>query len=199
MKINTLGKGFVEGYEGDGAKDMAKTMIKGFNKEQICAIFNLNVGFKMVLTTENDETRTIVLEPSDIAEILNDTDATPEESLNIIIENSKKSCPLDMQNGMVMTDIELVDGILLTEITVDEDRYSMAALESSMTTIRQNMINLIQQEQDMLTVEIANCLVKTNNGMGYVYIGNKSQHAVKLVFTSEELKAIMNKKVGNQN
>lgn len=199
MKINTLGKGFVEGYEGDGAKDMAKTMIKGFNKEQICAIFNLNVGFKMVLTTENDETRTIVLEPSDIAEILNDTDATPEESLNIIIENSKKSCPLDMQNGMVMTDIELVDGILLTEITVDEERYSMAALDSSMATIRQNMINLIQQEQDMLTVEIANCLVKTNNGMGYVYIGNKSQHAVKLVFTSEELKAIMNKKVGNQN
>ena len=51
----------------------------------------------------------------------------------------------------------------------------------------------------MLTVEIANCLVKTNNGMGSVYIGNKSQHAVKLVFTSEELKAIMNKKVGNQN
>lgn len=194
MKINTFGKDFVEEYEGKGAKDMAKTMIKGLNKEQICAIFNLNVGFKVVLTTENDETRTIVLDLSDIAEILNDTDATPEESLNIIIENSKKSCPLDMQNGMVMTDIRLVDGILFSEITVDEDRYSMAALESNMETIRQNMINLIQQEQDIMTAEMVNCLVKTNNGMGYVYIGNKSQYAVRLVFTSEELRTIVKNK-----
>ena len=131
---------------------------------------------------------------NDIAEILNDTDATPEESLNIIIENSNKSCPLDMQNGMVMTDIRLVDGILFSEITVDEDRYSMAALESNMETIRQNMINLIQQEQDIMTAEMVNCLVKTNNGMGDVYIGNKSQYAVRLVFTSEELRTIVKNK-----
>lgn len=194
MKINTFGKGFVEEYEGEGAKDMAKTMIKGLNKEQICAIFNLNVGLKVVLTTENDETRTIFLDLSDIAEILNDTDTAPEESLNIIIENSKKSCPLDMQNGMVMTDMRLVDGLLLVEITVDEDRFSMAALESNMETIRQNMINQIQQEQDIMTVEIVNCLVKTNNGMGYIYKGNKSQYAVRLFFTSKELRAIVKNK-----
>ena len=174
MKVNTFGKGFVEGYEGEKAKSMAKTMLKGFNKEQICTLFNLKVGFKMVLTTENDESRTIVLEPLDIAEIMNDTDTTPEESLNIYIENSKKSCPFDMQNGMVMIDVRLVDGILFTEISVDEDKYSMAAFESNIATIRQNLINVIEQEQDMMTVEIANWLVKTNNGMGYIYTGNKS-------------------------
>ena len=193
LKVNSFGKGFVEDYEGDGAKDMAKTMIKGFNKEQISAIFNLNVGFKLVLTTENDETRTIVLESSDIAEILNDTDVTPEESLNMIIENNKKSCPLDMQNGMVMTDIGLVNGILLTEITVDEDLYSMSVMESNKAIIRQDIIEMIQQEKDMMAVKMAEILLKTNNGMGYIYIGNTSKYAVRLVFTSEELRAIMNK------
>ena len=151
------------------------------------------MGFKLVLTTENDETRTIVLESSDIAEILNDTDVTPEESLNMIIENNKKSCPLDMQNGMVMTDIGLVNGILLTEITVDEDLYSMSVMESNKAIIRQDIIEMIQQEKDMMAVKMAEILLKTNNGMGYIYIGNTSKYAVRLVFTSEELRAIMNK------
>lgn len=193
MKVNTFGKGFVEGYEGENAKNMAKTMLEELKKEQICTIFNLRVGFKMVLTTENSETRTVVLEHSDIAEILNDTDTTPETSLNIFIENSKKSCPLDMKNGMVMIDVRLVEGILFTEISVDEDKYSMATLESKIATIRQNIINIIQQEQDIMTVEIANCLVKTNNGMGYIYVGNQTKHSVKVVLTSEELRDILKK------
>lgn len=193
MKVNTFGKGFTEGYEGEKAKAMAITMLKGFNKEHLCAIFNLKVGFKMVLTTESEESRTIVLEPLDIAEILNDTDTTPETSLNIYIENSKKSCPLDMQNGMVMIDVRLVDGILLTEISVDEDKYSMAALESNKTAIRQNLLNIIRQEQDAMTVIVAEWLVKTNNGMGYIYTGNKSKRSFRVVFTSEELSDVLNK------
>ena len=193
MKVNSFGKGFVDDFEEEKAKDMAITVIKGFNKDRISAIFNLRVGLKMVLTTENDETRVIVLEPSDIAEILNDTDSTPEETLNMIIENNKKSCPLDMQNGMVMTDIELVNGILLSEITVDEDLYSMSAMESNKALLRQDIIEILQQEQDMMAVKMVEMLLKTNNGMGYIYIGNKSKHTVRLVFTSEELRAIMNK------
>lgn len=193
MKVNSFGKGFVDDFEEEKAKDMAITVIKGFNKDRISAIFNLRVGLKMVLTTENDETRVIVLEPSDIAEILNDTDSTPEETLNIYIETNKKSCPLDMQNGMVMTDIELVNGILLSEITVDEDLYSMSAIESNKALLRQDIIEILQQEQDMMAVKMVEMLLKTNNGMGYIYIGNKSKHTVRMVFTSEELRAIMNK------
>lgn len=186
MKLNTLGKG-LSGIN----KEQGKTTLKGVGKYLISQVFNLNIGFRMVFTDETGESTTLILEHQDLAEILNDTDITPDDVLQTYIENSKKACPLEIAKGMTMTDISLVEDVLCQEITVDEDAYSIDLLNANRSSIKQNMAALISSGQDQSLSLIAEWLVKANKGLGYMYIGNKSEKTALIVFSCEELKELL--------
>lgn len=186
MKINTHGNGL-----SSINKEQGKTVLKGVGKYQISQVFNLNIGFRMVYISETGESTTLILEHEDLAEILNDTDITPDDVLQTYIENNKKACPLEIEKGMYMTDISFIEDVLCHEITVDENVYSIDLLNSNSASIKQNMSEIISSGQDKTLALVAEWLVKANKGLGYMYIGNESEKIALILFSCEELKELL--------
>lgn len=186
MKINTNGIG-LSGIN----KEQGKTMLKGVGKYQISQVFNLNIGFRMIYTSEAGESTTFILEHEDLAEILNDTDITPHDVLQTYIENNKKAFPLEIEKGMYMTDISFIEDVLCHEITIDENVYSIDLLNSNSASIKQNLSELISTGQDQSLAIVAEWLVKVNKGLGYMYIGNESEKIALILFSCEELKELL--------
>lgn len=191
VKINTLGQGFTEAFMGEAAKDNVKTLLSGFGKENIVQIFNHGVDFKMVYTSETGDSRTIVLSHCDLAEILNATDVTPEQSLQLYIDNNSSACPVDLQNGMSQTAVYMEGDVLYHEITMSEALYSLDALTQNAAALKQNTSGLISGQQDAMVVQLATWLVQAGKGLGYVYKGDKSGKAVKIVLPCDELRNLL--------
>lgn len=188
MKIDTNGIG-LSGIN----KEQGKTTLKGIGKYQVSQFFNLNIGVKIVCTSETGESTTLIFEHEDLAEILNDTDVSPEDVLQTYIENNKKACPLEIEEGMYMTDVSFIEDILCHVITVDEGMYSIDLLNENSQTLKQNISELISSGQEQMLVTIARWLVKVNKGFAYMYVGNESEEIATIVFTSEELEDLLSR------
>lgn len=188
IKINTNGYG-LSGFN----KDQGKTLIKGVDKYQISQIYNLNIGYKMVFTSETGESKVLIFEHKDLAEVLNDTDITTDDVLQTYIENNKKACPLEMEKGMFLTDVSYSGDILCHEISVDEKLYSIDLLNSNSASIKRNMEELISSGKDQTMTVIAEWLIKANKGLGYTYLGKDSKKTASIVFSCEELKKLLSR------
>lgn len=53
------------------------------------------------------------------------------------------------------------------------------------------MSELISSGQDQSLALVAEWLVKTNKGLGYMYIGNESEKIALILFSCEELKELL--------
>lgn len=192
MKVNTFGIGLNQNTEDVENKNRAMSALKAFEKYHVSKLFNLRIGFKVVLTSETGESLSIALEYEDLAEILNDTDESPEQVIEEFVRNNKNQCPFDIGIGMIMTDLKLFEDLLVIELVVDENVYSIDLMRSNIAEMRENIANMIRLKQDLLIETIAEFLVQTDRGFGYLYTGDISNQAVIVFLRSEELRELLN-------
>ena len=80
---------------------------------------------------------------ADMEENLINPDSSDYEALLLIVEEGRKGCPMDLGDGMVMTDYRLEKGMLITEITVSEKEGEDFVQDfiDMQDLMRQNLIN----------------------------------------------------------
>lgn len=188
MKINTFGNGLVKGLDDTQTRDMAMKLVKGFGMESIQLLVDMQIGMRVVVNTDTDESKTITLSAKDLEEAMN-SETTPMEAVEEYINNSKRSFPMDMHNGMVMTDIYIKDRLVVNEITIDESVYDINNFISRQTEMKQNILKTL--EVDVVSFQIAQLFVTANLGMSYRYIWGTTQKYVEIKVPYAELKSML--------
>lgn len=188
MKVNTFGNGLVKGLDDAQARDMAMKLVKGFGKESMQLFVDMQIGMRVVVNTDTDESKTITLSAKDLEEAMN-SETTPMEAVEEYINNSKRSFPMDMHNGMVMTDIYIKDGLVVNEITIDESVYDINNFISRQTEMKKNILKTL--EVDAVSLQFAQLFVNANLGMSYKYIGRTTRKSVEIKVPYAELKSML--------
>ena len=191
MKINTNGVGFEKDINNEAGKKRAMTMLKAFEKSQISKLFNLRISLKAIITIESRESYTFILEPNDIASILNDTDTTPEQALTEYVEMNKNACPIKIEKGMYMSDIKYENNVLTTIFSMDETEYSIDQLKENSKILRAINENIIRLNQDKMEVMVAKWLVALNSDKEIIYKGNTTEKSVSILFTADQLRQFL--------
>lgn len=199
VKIDTNGVGFGKDINNEERKKRALTMLKAFGKYQISKLFNLRIGFKGVITIETGESYTFLLEYSDIASILNDTDITPEQALTEYVEMNKKNCPLKVEDGIYMTDIKYENNILTTVFSMDETEYSIDQMRENITLFRAMNENVIRLNQDKMAVMVVKWLVAMDCGKEIIYKGDTTGKSMSIFFTANQLRQLLTGEVDNMD
>lgn len=194
VTVDTKGIGFAESFDGESLRESVKSTLVAFSKKQISDIFNLGVGFKMVLTLETGESRTIVLERTDLADILNSTDDPAEEKLRNYVERERKLCPVNLGDGMVMTDYRLESDMLVIEITVDADGDFIKGLKANRGILRQNLIDSYILEQDQELMAVMRILITTKKDMGLLYKDKQTGESLLVTLSQRDLQHIIDAK-----
>lgn len=181
MRQNLI-NGFIEGKDAD-----VKTLM------DLLVSTNNNMGFLYKSLTTGKELL-LVLYQSDLQSILKKTKLNSLEILRQEIENVRASCPNDLGNNMVMTDYRLEKDGLVTEITMDEDYFSIEELMVEASMLKQEIINNLKEGQDPDVIDLLKRLVETKNKYIFEYKGSKSGKSFRTVLTVKELKQIINSK-----
>lgn len=190
MKIDTKGKGLVLMDEKQ-AKEKGGAMLAGLLKQHISKIFSLGIGLKIVLIPEIGNRMEIIFDRDELSDMLNDEQTTSEDSLNIYIENTRLGCPVYIEDGVVMTDIYKNNGLLYMVFEIDENLYSIANFNNSKDAIKENMTSIFKLGDDQLTVILLELLKSSNHGLAYRYKGNSSGSIADIIFSADEIMAII--------
>lgn len=186
MKVNTFGNGIVKGLNETQIRDMAMKLVKGFGMESMQLLINMGIGMKAIVNTDTEESQTISLSAEDLKVAIN-TETTPMEAVEEYIKNTKRGFPMDLHNGMVLTDIYIKNGLVVNEITIDESVYDINNFISRQSEMKKSMLKTL--EVDAISLQLAQLFVTANLGMSYRYILGTTQKYVEIKIPYAELKS----------
>lgn len=181
---------------------MRQNLINGFIEKQdadvktlmeLLVSTNNNMGFLYKSSTTGKELLLVLYQP-DLQNIISKSKLNPMELLRQEIESVRATCPTDLGDHMVMTDYRLEKDGLVTEITIDEDYYSIEELSVEASLLKQEIINNLKEEHDPDVISLLKQLVETKNKYIFEYKGNRSGKSFRTVLSVKELKQIINYK-----
>ena len=109
--------------------------------------------------------------------------------LSLSIEAERESLPMEIDEGMVMTNYQLDDENIVVIIMVDEDIYSIDEMNNNSEIIKASMI-----EEGLNNVEskalLDMCKV-SHTGLVYRIIGNHTHNGFDVKITSDEIRRIV--------
>lgn len=109
--------------------------------------------------------------------------------LSLSIESERESLPMELDEGMVMTDYQLDDDNIVIVIVVDEDIYSIDEMYNNSEIIKASMIDegLNNAESKAL---LDMCKV-SHTGLVYRIIGNRTHKEFDVGISSDEIRRIV--------
>ena len=109
--------------------------------------------------------------------------------LSLSIESERESLPMELDEGMVMTDYQLDDDNIVIVIVVDEDIYSVDEMYNNSEIIKASMIDegLNNAESKAL---LDMCKV-SHTGLVYRIIGNHTHKEFDVGISSDEIREII--------
>lgn len=134
----------------------------------------------------------IVFSDDELKTCLEDETTTPEDKLKSLLQSTNLQFPMDLQNGMVITQCILEGNMVFYIFEIDEDVYDMKMLNKQLESGigKQNIILTLKSSDDM-TKKFVDAIVNANKGLGYRYVGTTSGKAVEVTLTNDELKEII--------
>lgn len=121
---------------------------------------------------------THVFERGQLKEVLDNQPSYEEASLRLIAGMGRATCPEEMSDAIVLTDIILTPENLIYECTYDEDLRPLDE-EIDREAFMESFRLMMGQEWDLLKA--------TNRGFIFRTIGNKSGRTIDFAFSNEEL------------
>ena len=106
------------------------------------------------------------------------------------IENS--NCPLQLEEGMTMTRVELVDDYIVYYCEIDESLCDMNQFKRYQPELKENLRDYFKSlKNDLAMKNSCQSYVDQNIGIHYRYFGNKSKEYVDVIFTPQEISTIL--------
>ena len=106
--------------------------------------------------------------------------------LTLSVESEKATLPMDLGDGMIMTDYSLNGDNSVVAIEIDERQYSISDLIANKEYIKSSMLNeALNQPESKALLDL--CKV-SHTGLVYRYYGNHSHKAFKIEFPSDEIR-----------
>ncbi len=116
-------------------------------------------------------------------------DMNPQEAmkrcLDIQVEMTSAALPMEIDEGMTMTDYRLSDETIVTTIVVDESLYSISQMRSNKPLIKEVMLEEgVKDPSSKATLDL--CKI-SHTGLRYHIVGNQSHQSLDVDITSQEI------------
>ena len=109
--------------------------------------------------------------------------------LSLSIESERASLPMVIDEGMLMTDYQLEGEDIAIIIKLDEDLYSIEAMEENKEFIKASMMEeALTQPESKALLDL--CKV-SHTGLLYRMYGDQSRERVEIHFSSDEIRQIV--------
>ena len=115
---------------------------------------------------------------------------TSKDALTIAVEACADECPMDLGNGLVMTDITIENGDVVYYYEMDEDYYEIAGIIAEPLIQESMKTALLESLESNTDPDLENFLLiarKSNADIIYRYKGNKSGDGFDIVIDNSEL------------
>lgn len=104
------------------------------------------------------------------------------------LEEVNKECPMYIDEGMTIVNVEADDNYIIYNVTVDDDIYDIASMRTFSEVLKHEM-----RKELVSAVGVGDLRDFVNEyDMGLKYIYKSSDEELEIVFTTSELKQILN-------
>lgn len=150
------------------------------------------IDVKYTYTDEGD--------PKSVATILLSTDEMrkasryelpADEMLSQMVAIMKTALPIEMRKGYSKTNLELDAKNVITTYTIDEDQYDMDKLEPYMQSDEYKEGILSPMKTNNILNILLHYIANSNRGVMEKIVGNKTNRAIIISVTPEEVKAAL--------
>lgn len=111
---------------------------------------------------------------------------SPRDMLEIMITSTNTQCPMQIENGMIMSSVSLEGNNFVYNYSVDENLVSIEAIKQNKSAVKAN-IKQILSSNDMTVKQMVKICKEANTGIVYRYIGDVSGDVCIIKFSSSEL------------
>lgn len=154
-------------------------------------LINEGCGMKVILSSNNSGRSEYALTVEELKQLRNQYQQNPQESLYRLLqmemEFERTSLPMQIDEGMVVTDYALEDENIVITIELDENLFSIADFKSNREYLKEYFFTNALMDPDSKTL-LDLCKV-THSGLTYRFIGNHSKKSVDITLTSNEIRA----------
>lgn len=112
----------------------------------------------------------------------------PEAFVRMSLNSSRMQIPMDLNNGMVWSKVELDDRFFTYVYDCDETRCNIANIQAGTNENHQAMVEMMLSSGDVSFSQFIDNLYATGRGLRYIYVGNLTGLTAELVITNQELK-----------
>lgn len=109
--------------------------------------------------------------------------------LSLSIESERESLPMELDEGMVMTDYQLDDDNIVIVIVVDEDIYSIDEMYNNSEMIKASMIE--EGLNDAESKALLDMCKVSHTGLVYRIMGNRTHKGFDIGISSDEIRRIV--------
>lgn len=130
----------------------------------------------------------ISLDAEDIKEAMEITeeDKNPMELLKKQVEITNVQCPMKIDQGMTITELTIEGWCVVYNVEIDENLYSIEALESCLTEVKENIVANLDKTDPAIQAFLEACK-QANKGIAYKYIGKVSGKSCMVKIPASEL------------
>ena len=149
-----------------------------------------NLGIKYVINQSKANAFECKMAPAEIKHFREKFKLNPHEAMyNIIkldLEAEKEQLPMEIDEGMTMTDYELDGNNIIMTIIVDEDLYELDAFRENEELIRESMVD--EGQYDPESKALLDLCKVSHTGLIYRTVGNKSKKKVDVHISSDYIR-----------
>ena len=149
-----------------------------------------NVGLKIIINQSQATNFECKMTPDDIKQFREKFKLNPHEAMyNIMslnVEAEKEQLPMEIDEGMIMTDYTLDGDNILVTMIVDEDLYEMDAFRENADLIRESMVDEGQNDPEAKAL-LDLCKV-SHTGLVYRIVGSKTKKYVDVQISSDYIR-----------
>lgn len=130
----------------------------------------------------------IFLDAEEIKEAMEVTeeDKNPMDFLKKQVEITNVQCPMRIDQGMTITKLTIEGWYVVYNVEIDENLYSVEAIESSLTEVKENIAAGLDKNDPAIQLFLEACK-QANKGIAYKYIGKISGKSCMVKIPISEL------------
>ena len=112
---------------------------------------------------------------------------SPESFLETAIADYKSTLPIDVGNGITITDIQLTSNNVVYIAECDEDLIDVDVLNTMKATLKKEMRSIVVDDTDEDTQAFLQFCRKSHRGVAYKYVGSQSGKTCLVTIPYSEL------------
>mgnify|MGYP007069865726 CR=1 FL=1 len=149
-----------------------------------------NTGIKIVINKTKSNEFECKMSPSEITQFREKFKLNPHVALyNILklnVESNREQLPMEIDEGMTMTDYELEDDNIVITMIVDENLYEIESFQENAELIRESMVD--EGQYDPESKALLDLCKVSHTGLIYRTIGNITKKKVDVVISSDYIR-----------